>query len=80
MAGSPLKPCSRVGCRNLTRRRYCADHKRSTVVIDIVSRPHSAAMKVREDVIWKQVDFIFINLWYPYPEYIRLQRWKLYER
>lgn len=26
MAESPLKPCSRVGCRNLTRGRYCADH------------------------------------------------------
>lgn len=26
MAQPPLKPCSRVGCSNLTRDRYCSDH------------------------------------------------------
>lgn len=26
MGQSPLKPCSRVGCSNLSRGRYCADH------------------------------------------------------
>lgn len=27
MPSKPLKPCNKVGCHNLTRDRYCDDHK-----------------------------------------------------
>lgn len=28
MPSKPLRPCNKVGCPNLTRERYCANHKK----------------------------------------------------
>lgn len=30
MTGKPLKPCNKIGCRNLTQEKYCEEHKQAS--------------------------------------------------
>ncbi|WP_340004435.1 HNH endonuclease [Paenibacillus sp. FSL K6-0276] len=58
MAESPLKLCSRVGCRNLTRGRYCADHIKEKHQYD---RYRGTASQRGYDSQWRKVRLGFLR-------------------
>ncbi|MED1419029.1 HNH endonuclease signature motif containing protein [Bacillus smithii] len=53
----PFRPCAKIGCPNLTRERYCEEHKRNTNDYD---KYRGSAAKRGYDSKWRKARKVYL--------------------